>query len=96
MKKQRTALLGIRLELIEVSTTRPLDIKSYYDKYLVEIGNCRILSSDAPRMPLMYKRALHRYDPELVAPLLAGKNPYGDRSCGVAKCIRPDHIKDLL
>jgi hypothetical protein len=87
----------MRLELIEISTQRPFDIKAYYDRYLLNVSGCSFLSSDAPLdMPLFYRGKLRNYNPLLVAPLLGGKNPYGERSCGIHACLNPTHIKDMV
>lgn len=73
---------------------RPADIKNFYDKHLVYLEGCSFLDNDAPTMiPLLFRGKLRHYDAELVPFLLAGVDPYGQRSCGIHNCMNPSHIK---
>ena len=84
---------SIRLQLIECAQMRPKDIENFYGKYLLNVDDCRILASDAPRnIAMLYRGKLRNYDASIVSFVLAGKNPYAERTCGVANCLNPDHV----
>lgn len=83
-----------RIELIEVAATRPTDISSFYDKYLIHVGECAFLSDDTPeKLPIIIKGKLKYYDPKIVPFVLADKNPMGTRKCGFRGCMNPLHVR---
>jgi hypothetical protein len=93
---QRTHLEAMRHQLIECATTRPADIKAFYDKHLVYVDGCSFLDSDTPKfIGLLFRGKLKHFESELVPFLLSGVDPYGQRKCGLHDCMNPQHIKQL-
>ena len=89
----KTQMDAMRLQLIEVATTRPADISRFYDQYMINVEGCSFLSSDAPaNVPLLFRGKLRHYDARLVPFILAGVDPSGQRKCGIAGCLNPAHV----
>ena len=83
----------MRLQLIECAQTRPKDIENFYAKWLLTVGECKTMASDAPtNIALLYRGRLRHYDAMVVPFVLAGVDPYGERNCGLANCLNPSHV----
>jgi hypothetical protein len=84
---------SMRSQLIECATTRPFDIEKFYELNIVKIEGCSVLSETTPaEVALIYRGRLRYFDSYLVPFVLAGVNPYGNKTCDNAKCIDPNHV----
>lgn len=84
---------AMRMQLIESASLRPDDLTNFYNKYKVVVDGCTLLSPAAPKeVAVLYRTRLRYYDAKVVPFILAGKNPYGEKTCGNADCINPDHV----
>jgi hypothetical protein len=83
----------VRMQLIESASLRPDDLTNFYNKYKVDVDGCTVLSPTAPeQVAVLYRTRLRFYDAKIVPFILAGKNPYGQKTCRNDDCINPDHI----
>jgi len=82
-----------RQHLIEVATVRPDDIKRFYEKHLIKVGDCSFLAKDAPaNVPLLFRGKLRHFNSFDLPLILAGADPKAVRSCGNIECINPEHV----
>jgi hypothetical protein len=88
-----TSLETQRQHLIEVATLRPDDIKMFYEKHLVKVGDCSLLAKDAPaNVPLLFRGKLRHFNAFDLPLILAGVDPKAPRSCNNNQCINPEHV----
>lgn len=89
----KTQIDAQRIQLIEIATMRPDDIKRFYEENLIYVDGCSFLTTDAPaQVPLLFRGKLRHYDSRIVPFLLAGVDPNGEKSCGIHGCLNPDHV----
>jgi hypothetical protein len=89
-----TLSMDLRLELIEAATNQPNNIRAWYDRYLLHVGEDSFLSSDAPpEIPLWFRGHLKYYDARIVPFVLAGKSPTAPKTCNLSNCLNPAHAK---
>ena len=80
--------MDTRLELIEIATTRPDDIKRWFKKNTItDKFGCVTLIGER-YIPLLYKGNLRYYDAASLPSQLAGVKQDCKRN---KKCINPDH-----
>jgi hypothetical protein len=93
MKLTRAQRDSLRLQLIESASTRPKDIENFYSKHLVQTEDgCSVKAPDMPDViTVLLRRRLKTFDSSVVFFVLAGKNPYGPKTCGNALCFDPSH-----
>lgn len=81
----------MRLQLIEVASTRPRDLSNWYNKHLRYEDGCSYLDTKEP-IALFYRGKVRYYDSLMVPFALAGVDPKSPRSCNHPDCVNPDHV----